>query len=239
MMFTRIGSFIKGLFAKIPYYLRGIVLFAIVIGFVTLGGDFSDRGQHKVEMDRISAEPSYNTDGINEKTLDYYFGDTNAPVKIIVYSNYECPHCLTLHKNVMDQLKSNYIDTGKVVFVPRMIINSKTLLAVMLPYCALTDQRYGLVEDLYANVGKWSHSQDQEKDLREIALRHGFTDEVFNRCIKNLDLARDLFNKQQDEARELQLTTLPTIFVNSQKFTGSMAFWELENAIQQASKTVI
>lgn len=46
-------------------------------------------------------------------------GSTNAPVTLIEFSDYECPFCARFYTQTEGQIKSEYIDTGKVKFYYR------------------------------------------------------------------------------------------------------------------------
>ena len=50
---------------------------------------------------------------------DAFLGDANAPVKLIEFSDYNCPFCGRFYSQTLPQLKSVYLDTGKVQFVYR------------------------------------------------------------------------------------------------------------------------
>ena len=50
---------------------------------------------------------------------DMVLGDPNAPVTIIEYASFTCPHCKNFHEGTFKKLKKNYIDEGKVKFILR------------------------------------------------------------------------------------------------------------------------
>src|SRR3989344_5421608 len=50
---------------------------------------------------------------------DAVLGDKNAPVTIIEFSDYQCPFCRKFWTETFNQIKRDYIDTGKVKFVYR------------------------------------------------------------------------------------------------------------------------
>jgi len=50
---------------------------------------------------------------------DAVLGDKNAPVEIIEFSDYQCPFCRKFWTETFNQIKKDYIDTGKVKFVYR------------------------------------------------------------------------------------------------------------------------
>jgi protein-disulfide isomerase len=52
-------------------------------------------------------------------TNAYTEGKANAPLVLVEYTDLQCPFCQQFHNNAYDQLKKNYIDTGKVLFVSR------------------------------------------------------------------------------------------------------------------------
>ena len=42
-----------------------------------------------------------------------------AKVAIVMYSDYQCPYCQTFEKETLSQIRTNYIDSGDVIFVFR------------------------------------------------------------------------------------------------------------------------
>ena len=151
---------------------------------------------------------------------DYVIGNPQAPVSIVEYSNFKCPHCISFHKENMEKIKANYIDTGKVKYIKRIIIQKDTLLGVMLPYCARKEFKYSTMNDLFNNVDTWINSSTQSKRLKEIATRNGFNSITYESCIKDEKLAKKLLNKQNIELKELNIFSTPTIFINIKKYKG-------------------
>ena len=43
-------------------------------------------------------------------------GAEDAPIEVIEYASFTCPHCATFHKDVLPKLKANYVETGKARF---------------------------------------------------------------------------------------------------------------------------
>jgi len=50
---------------------------------------------------------------------DPVLGDKNAPITMVEFSDFQCPFCGRFRSQTFDQLKKEYIDTGKVKFVYR------------------------------------------------------------------------------------------------------------------------
>jgi hypothetical protein len=45
------------------------------------------------------------------------YGKEDALVKIIQYYSFTCPHCVALFRKQFQQIKENYIDTGKITWI--------------------------------------------------------------------------------------------------------------------------
>lgn len=50
---------------------------------------------------------------------DPVLGDSNAPITIVEFSDYQCPYCKRSFVQTIPSIKSNYIDNGKVKLVYR------------------------------------------------------------------------------------------------------------------------
>src|SRR5258705_4954866 len=50
---------------------------------------------------------------------DMALGPANAPVTITEYASMTCPHCAAFNENMFPQIKSEYIDSGKLHYVFR------------------------------------------------------------------------------------------------------------------------
>ncbi len=46
-------------------------------------------------------------------------GKENAPLVLVEYTDYQCPFCQRYHNDSFAQIKSNFIDTGKLRYISR------------------------------------------------------------------------------------------------------------------------
>ena len=61
-----------------------------------------------------TAQPPLGAAGAQEATVtDMTLGEADAPVEIIEYGSFTCPHCATFEQEVFPQIKENYIDTAR------------------------------------------------------------------------------------------------------------------------------
>lgn len=187
--------------------------------------------------ENTKAKNSNKISAFNNLKGDFVFGSANAPITIIDYSSYSCPHCRDFYLNTMGNLMKDYINTGKVKYVKRMVVQENTLLGVMLPYCINNNEnRLTLIEELYKKSNRWLGNK--EKTLKEIALNNGFTEQSFYKCIKNKELAQSLINKQNAELDEKNIYFTPTIFLNGKMVGGNMKYSELSKKINETLNPV-
>jgi protein-disulfide isomerase len=87
-------------------------------------------------------------------------GVPTAPVKIEVYSDFECPACKTLHEQTLRPLINDYVRTGKVYLISRLFPLSGHAHSRPAAYLACAAERigkFGAVADvLFANQAAWS-----------------------------------------------------------------------------------
>lgn len=113
-------------------------------------------------------------------------GRANAPVTIVEYASLTCPHCAKFHKEVLPELKREYIDTGKVRLIYREFPIGKTSgLATIIMRCAKPEKQVELIGKYMAQQDKWV-SQDVRPDpIFDVAKQVGMTRAEFDACRQN------------------------------------------------------
>ena len=92
----------------------------IVGGFVFfLGGNNNPTTGNVVANNPAPTLPSQQSQVTASIDDDPVLGDKNAPVTIIEFSDYQCPFCRKFWTETFNQIRKDYIDTGKVKFVYR------------------------------------------------------------------------------------------------------------------------
>ena len=88
---------------------------------------------------------------------DMVLGDPNAPVTIIEYASFTCPHCKNFHEGTFKKLKQNYINTGKVKFILRDVYFDRYgLWAAMVARCDSSNKFYGIVDEIFRKQSEWT-----------------------------------------------------------------------------------
>ncbi|MBL8791927.1 MAG: DsbA family protein [Rhizobiales bacterium] len=138
-------------------------------------------------------------------------GSADAKVTVIEYASASCPHCADFFLNVYPALKKDYIDTGKVRFLFREFPhNDAGLGGFMIARCAPPDKYMGVIGALFKTQATWM--PNPLEGLKAIALQAGFTEQSFNDCIKNVDVAQKILEERK-RAEGFGVTGIPTIFI--------------------------
>lgn len=155
-------------------------------------------------------------------------GDPNAPVKVIEYMSMTCPHCAHFHENTFEAIKTKYIDTGKVYFVLREFPfpqDTASLAAFMLARCTTEDKFFPFVSTLLKQQRAWAAPADG--DVRGAMLQMsklaGFTQESFDACLTNAQLAGDVSAVRDRGAQEFGVQSTPTFLINGKAYSGDMS----------------
>ena len=164
-------------------------------------------------------------------------GDPNAPVTLVEYAMFTCPHCATFAKEVMPRIKENYIDTGKVRLVFREVyFNKPALWAAMIARCAPEDRYFGMVDALFATQASWTGESDEQAMLGKlygIGRQAGLTDAQMNACMQDRAMAEALVAEYQKNAAADGVDSTPTFLINGKK-VDNMPYEEFEAELNAA-----
>lgn len=162
-------------------------------------------------------------------------GDPDAPVTIIEYASYTCPHCATFHKGVYQKIKENYIDTGKVKLIYREVYFDRYgLWASMVARCGGPDKFFGISDLIYEGQGDWTRAGDANAivgELRKIGKLAGLDDAALDACFQDADKAQTLVAWFQENAEADGVTGTPSFVVNGQK-VANMSYEEFAALIE-------
>ena len=87
----------------------------------------------------------------------YAMGDESAPVTIVEFTDYECPFCKRYVDETLSQIKTNYIDTGKVRYLVRdlpLSFHSNAKAAAVAARCAGDQGQYEACIIKYLKIKK-------------------------------------------------------------------------------------
>jgi protein-disulfide isomerase len=166
-------------------------------------------------------------------------GPADAKVTIVEYASMTCGHCANFHNKVFPELKTKYVDTGKVRFVFREFpLEDFAAAASMLARCSGGEKTYPLIGILFSKQDQWAAAAASARvtKLFELAKQAGFTQETFDKCLTDQKLL-DQINAVRDRGGEkFGVQSTPTFFINGKKMAAGPSMAEFDKLIEPLLK---
>jgi protein-disulfide isomerase len=162
---------------------------------------------------------------------DPFLGDENAPVVVVSFEDYQCPFCKRAFDDTFPQLKSEYIDTGKVKFVYRdypLSFHPDAQKSAEAAECAGDQDKYWEMHDLIFN-NQQSLSVD---NLKGYASQLGLDSTTFDGCLDSREKTSEVQN-DFSEGQSYGVTGTPTYFINGNKLVGAQHYSAFKTLIDQ------
>ena len=223
-----------------------ILAFGLVILFIALAGKNLMAKKDEAHSAREQKNKSLNAKEINNSgqdllqisAHDFVLGDKNAPVTIIEYASFSCPHCAVFYQDGFAKLNEDYIKTGKAKFIYRDFpLNKPALFAASLALCNVKKDNvakyYNNVKSLYKSQESWAFDENFLKKLENIAKLNGINEQDFKKCMGNIDEQKRILEGRLAAAKNLFVQSTPTFFINGQIISGYSGYSELRNIIEQ------
>ncbi|TLP65816.1 DsbA family protein [Parasedimentitalea maritima] len=145
-------------------------------------------------------------------------GAEDAPVTLIEYASYTCPHCANFHAGPYKQLKADYIDTGKVKFIYREVYFDRYgLWASMIARCAGPEKFFGISDLIYKGQSDWTRAGGASEivdELRKIGRLAGIENEQLEACLQDGAKAQTLVSWYQENAEKDGIESTPSFILN-------------------------
>ncbi|QBR70559.1 disulfide bond formation protein DsbA [Beijerinckiaceae bacterium] len=154
---------------------------------------------------------------------DVALGKSDAPVTIVEYASMTCGHCAAFHTATFPELKSKYIDTGKVRFILREFpLDPLATAGFMLARCAGDDKRNAIVDLLFTQQKNWAFSEKPLEALTSLLKQTGMSQASFEACLKDQDLYDKITKVHDLAAEKFGVNATPTFFINGKKENGEI-----------------
>jgi protein-disulfide isomerase len=169
-------------------------------------------------------------------------GSPDAPITMIVFSDFECPACRDAAKTV-DLILHRYGD--QVYFIYRYYplgMHKNSFQAAVAAECAREQGKFWEFHDyLYGNQFDWNgpmpvNLTDPGNKFISYASKFGMSIPAFRSCLTS-DRAPSAVKASRAEGDELRVASTPTFFINGKRVVGRMSLEaEYEKLFQAALK---
>lgn len=159
---------------------------------------------------------------------EFALGDPNAPIEVIEYASFTCPHCARFHSDVWPELKANFIDTGKVRFIFRPVyFDGPGLWADMLARCTGdNDKFFGIAGILFERQAEWSRAGSQAgvaDGIVSVGRQAGLDEATVLACLQDNDNAQVLVNAFKENVSRDKIEGTPSFIIDG-VLTDNMSY---------------
>lgn len=168
-------------------------------------------------------------------------GDPNAPVKLVIYADFQCPACGNWTKQNEPDFIAKYVATNKVYFTytPFSFIDdngpgTESKDAAAAAFCAMDQGKFWQYHDmLYANQTGENSGDFTAARLEAFAQSLGLNSSQFNTCFTS-GKYKDQVLQDKAEGNTLGVNSTPSFAINGKLVVIQQSYTELYTALDAA-----
>ncbi|MBX6365949.1 MAG: DsbA family protein [Gemmatimonadetes bacterium] len=171
-----------------------------------------------------------------QKARPVTLGESSAPVRMVVFSDYMCPFCGQWAAQVQPALVNDFVKSGKLQILyydfPLGGAHRWSFLAARAARCAEAQGKFWEYHDLlFGRQSEWSASTSEPVGLFETyAGTVGLDPAKFNACLES-DQYAELVTANRQLGEQLGVDATPTIIINQEKVQNPLDYGVLRDLI--------
>ena len=160
---------------------------------------------------------------------DHVLGNPDAKVLFVEFSDFQCPFCRSFWSGALPEIKKNYIDTGKVMFIYKhfpLDFHLGAIPAAEGSECAGEQGKFWEMHDkIYEEQTRQGQGTIQfgQEDVAGWAKGIGLKMDQFNQCISSGKYT-SVVNDDAEYGASLGVSGTPTSFINGQRVVGAQPY---------------
>lgn len=190
----------------------------------------------------------------------FVMGNPNAPVKVIEFASYTCPHCAAFSRDIEPQLVLKYVRTGQASYEFRNAARDRyDVVAAVLARCTGVKGFFPATTAVYAAQSDWisqaiayeqAHADEIDKlegvdkgvaiaraaGLDSLFAARGLTLPQQRACLGDEAELKAVIDMSQDANENRHIPGTPAVFVNDDLLPGPAEWPALDAAVGAALK---
>ena len=160
-----------------------------------------------------------------------------AGLPVIEYGSLTCPHCAAFSREVLPELKKDYIDTGKVRYIFREFSrNPLDVAAFVLARCVGDDKALAAIELLFSTQDKWAFVDKPLEPLIAAMRPTGLSHDQAMACLKDQAKADAIVGIGKRASDEIKMNGTPTFVIDGKVYGGELSMDQLRAIIDPLVK---
>ncbi len=165
-------------------------------------------------------------------------GNPKAKLVVIEYAAPRCPHCAHFNETTFPQLKKNYIDTGKVFYVFRVLpLAAGDGVAEKLARCLPRDKYFSFMDRLFRTQPQWDDEYgvtDVRGGLLTQAKAEGMSETQFDACVASTKEDDNINKVAEEGVTRYAINSTPSIVIDGVLVPGVAEYGPLSKALDAA-----
>lgn len=165
-------------------------------------------------------------------------GRTDAPVVMIVFSDFQCPYCSKFARSTEKDLITKYVDAGvlRIEWRDFPYLGKESVTAAYAAHAAAEQGKFWEYHDaLYAEQFRPNSGDLTTSYLTQIAERTGLDVDEFTKDMDSA-LTAKLVQHDFNEGLTIGISGTPSFLINGVPIIGAMPLTDFEKAIERAAK---
>jgi protein-disulfide isomerase len=175
------------------------------------------------ELSDMSKDPLAETRAKIQMSDAPSVGDSNAPVTLVEYSDFQCPVCKSLH-DVLRGILPNYAGKVRVVFkdFPLEQVHPWARTAAIAGRCTYQQdaKAFWKVYDLIYDNQEVISAANAWTKMADYAAQSGLNADAFKTCMASPEAAAAV-DISRENGQRLEVGSTPTVFVNGRRIVGA------------------
>ncbi len=164
---------------------------------------------------------------------DIQIGNKEAKVKLVEFSDFQCPYCKAFQLNTIQKIIKDY--SGRILFAYKnfpLEFHAQAQNAALSAECANEQGKFEAYSGRLFNLqDDWGKSQGTQK-FKTYALQTGLNTAQFNQCLDDKKY-QDKINKDIEEGKSFGISGTPSIFINDQFKNGAISYEDIKKVIDE------
>lgn len=203
-----------------------VVVVAVVVVVLAIGGVFGGGSGDDLSSSQIQLL----------KAESHLVGDSDAPVEIIEFADFQCPFCRQFWGTSYQQLMSEFVEPGQVAFYfhHMAFLGPESVRAAGAAECADDQGDFETYHDiLFALQGPENQGYLTFDQLEAFAEQADLEPTAFSECVRT-SRNETAVRIETTNASEAGINSTPTLFVDGKKIENPLNYVEIRTAILSA-----
>lgn len=160
-----------------------------------------------------------------ERPDDHVMGAEDAPLLIVEYASYACPHCAQFQQSAWPVVRSEFVETGQVRWIYRPMLTNPVQIAgagMIMADCAAEERFFEVTDLLYAEQSAIFETAQSGGDVlgvyNRIGAAVGLTPEAFMACLRD-PVMNEAVNQAAIQASEDGVGGTPSFIIDGHVLT--------------------